>query len=328
MTAPRARGAGLPFDPLRHTLYGYRDLFDDFDLADPDSYASCSDTAILSYFVRYGKNPTRDSRAATLEALHDNSLSLATQRLLASGRKVIAVMGGHAMVRGTPPYNGVAHMAHELARRGFLLVSGGGPGAMEATHLGAAFSTQPIDHLDEALEELASQAALPPNAANLMGPRGQVDRGVARDLHRWLAPAMNIAERLGGARGESLGVPTWLYGFEPTTPFASHIAKYFQNSLREDGLIRYGTHGAIYAEGSAGTVQEIFQDAAQSFYGTVFVPMVFLSSPADPGQHFWESALPVRPLIEAMLGKNAGLKKILFTDSTPQAIEFLTDGQR
>ena len=34
-------------------------------------------------------------------------------------------------------------------------------------------------------------------------------------------------------RDGGLGIPTWLYGHEPTTPFARVIAKYFQNSIRE-----------------------------------------------------------------------------------------------
>lgn len=49
----------------------------------------------------------------------------------------MAIMGGHAMSRGDYVYPGqVAEMARSLARSGFLVVSGGGPGAMEATHLG------------------------------------------------------------------------------------------------------------------------------------------------------------------------------------------------
>jgi hypothetical protein len=54
--------------------------------------------------------------------------------------------------------------------------------------------------------------------------------------------------------GESLAVPTWYYGQEPTTPFATKIGKYFQNSLREDGLITIAAHGIIFAQGKAGTL--------------------------------------------------------------------------
>ena len=43
--------------------------------------------------------------------------------------------------------------------------------------------------------------------------------------------------------GESLGVPTWVYVDEPTTGFATHIAKYFTNSIREDGLLAIARSG-------------------------------------------------------------------------------------
>ena len=135
---------------------------------------------------------------------------------------------------------------------------------------------------------------------------------------------MAIAEELGAGIGPSLGVPTWLYGHEPTTPFATHSAKYFQNSIREDGLVTMGVQGIIYAEGSAGTIQEIFQDAAQNYYDT-FSPMVFLSGAAAPGEHYWEKKLPVRPLIEALLGSKSGYPgKVLFTDSVDETVAFLT----
>jgi len=64
----------------------------------------------------------------------------------------------------------------------------------------------------------------------------------------------------------SIGIPTWLYGHEPPAPFAIHIAKYFANSVREDGLLTIAKHGVIFAPGSAGTTQEIFQDATQNHY--------------------------------------------------------------
>ena len=117
-------------------------------------------------------------------------------------------------------------------------------------------------------------------------------------------------------------MPTWLYGYEPTTPFATYSAKYFQNSVREDGLVTIASVGIVYAEGSAGTVQEIFQDASQNYYGS-FCPMVFLSAPAKPGKHYWEERLPVRALIEALLGTRPGFHKVLFTDNRNDVVSFL-----
>lgn len=159
---------GLPFDPLRQGLYSAHDLFGDVSLEDPDSYASCADIQVLSYFVKFGKNPTTEAAASTVEALHDNSISLATQRVLATHERVVAVMGGHKMIRGSTAYRNVALLAWELAREGFLLASGGGPGAMEATHLGALFASRDVSDVSAAIEELQTDAKLPESAE----PRG------------------------------------------------------------------------------------------------------------------------------------------------------------
>lgn len=98
--------------------------------------------------------------------------------------------------------------------------------------------------------------------------------------------------------GTSIAIPTWLYGHEPPTPLATSFAKYFENSIREDGLLAVAHHGVLYARGSAGTIQEIFQDAAQNYYKSVnyFSPMVFL----DFGE-YWSVKRPVKLMLEGIL---------------------------
>jgi hypothetical protein len=89
-----------------------------------------------------------------------------------------------------------------------------------------------------------------------------------------------------GVPGVSLAIPTWVYGSEPTTPFASAYAKYFQNSIREETLITEGRTGVLYAKGGGGTLREIFQDVELNFYvrnAEAFTPMIFV----DPDL-FWE----------------------------------------
>nr|WP_238449112.1 hypothetical protein [Micromonospora sp. 4G55] len=46
-------------------------------------------------------------------------------------------MGGHAVPRGSVPYRMAAVLGWELARADRLVVTGGGPGVMEAANLGA-----------------------------------------------------------------------------------------------------------------------------------------------------------------------------------------------
>ena len=66
--------------------------------------------------------------------------------------------------------------------------------------------------------------------------------------------------------GRSLSIPTWFYGHEPTNVFATDIAKYFSNALREDTLLNRCRGGVVYLPGQAGTVQEIFQAVTENFY--------------------------------------------------------------
>jgi hypothetical protein len=67
-----------------------------------------------------------------------------------------------------------------------------------------------------------------------------------------------------GLRCSPVAVATWRYDGEPISQFATHIAKLFQNSVREDGLPSIADAGVAYFEGSFGTLQEILQDLAQN----------------------------------------------------------------
>ena len=119
----------------------------------------------------------------------------------------------------------------------------------------------------------------------------------------------------------SLGVPTWLYGHEPATPFATHIAKYFDNSTREDTILTMSKGGVIFSPGSAGTMQEIFQDAVQNHYLSFGYasPMIFL------GKDFWTEEMPVYRLMQYLIdkGKYNNLKLSL-TDSINETVRIIS----
>ncbi|MCR5818681.1 MAG: LOG family protein [Prevotella sp.] len=130
--------------------------------------------------------------------------------------------------------------------------------------------------------------------------------------HKWMSSALGIMARYPQTRYESLGIPTWLYGHEPSTPLATHIAKFFENSVREDVILSIAVGGIIYTPGSAGTLQEIFQDAEQNHYLSMGVssPMIFLD------KHFWTEEVPVYSLIKHLLqkGKYQNLQLTLTDD--------------
>jgi predicted Rossmann-fold nucleotide-binding protein len=308
------------FRPLRETLYSPEELAAGFDPARPASYAEMMDFRIYRQYIAAGRSQPDDYFTAMMQALHDNSITLATHEYLAeSSAKAVGIMGGHELARGSAAYQKIARLAYQLARRGFTLLSGGGPGAMEATHLGALLRHGSPQDLEEAIALLATQPLLPDNLQNVIGPGGAVDDALVVAAHAWTLPAARIMMRIKNP-GESVAIPTWLYGHEPTTLLATHIAKYFQNSIREDGLLAVATHGVIYSEGGAGTLQEIFQDANQNFYRVFgnFSPMTFY------GVDYWTRQIPAVAVLQALFKPDDFAQRVLVTDDPDQIIQFLT----
>ena len=178
--------------------------------------------------------------------------------LMESARPVVGIMGGSRTLASDRNYRRVVELAASLTQRGYLVVGGGGLGIMEAANLGAYLADRSDAERHDAVQELAQMP------------------GYAADEAGYLQVAVGIRERFAPG-GESLAIPTWVSEGEPISQFASHIAKYFSNSIREDGMLAVATAGIVFAPGDAGTMQEIFQDAAQNAY-KVFgrSPMVFL----------------------------------------------------
>jgi predicted Rossmann-fold nucleotide-binding protein len=301
--------AELPFRPYRHGLYSVEELYEGFDPAVPGSFwEHARDSRIYAYYeaLRRRAEPLPIMETLAMR-LHDHAVENALADLLFHGpdgpRKVVAIMGGHAMRRDQPIYREVAALARGLARAGYFVATGGGPGAMEAGNLGAYLAA----HDDAALDEAVSLLA------------GDIDYA----SHRYLELAVRVRDRWPrpDGVGESLAVPTWFYGHEPSNLFASHVAKYFANSVREDGLLAIAGHGVIYAPGSAGTVQEVFMDACQNHYGTfpLISPMVLL------GVTHWTERLPVWPLLQAMSVGKPWAALIGLCDRGEEALAFLRD---
>ena len=54
-----------------------------------------------------------------------------------TGRRMVGVMGGHAVGRDEELYRRIAVLGRTFTRAGYTIATGGGPGAMEAANLGA-----------------------------------------------------------------------------------------------------------------------------------------------------------------------------------------------
>lgn len=292
---------GLPFEPYRARLYDCAELYEGFDPARPESYEQTLDGRVYRHFCDSGRSEPPSILETLARRLHDHAITDALEELI-QGRKVVAIMGGHSMERGSEGYRTVARIGRALTRRGFFVATGGGPGAMEAAHLGAYLVTRGDEDLERALELLAE-------APTFTHPE-------------WLARAFDVLAELPLAAearrvSQSLGIPTWAYGHEPPNPFATHVAKYFANSVREDGLLTIARHGVVFSPGSAGTLQEIFQDACQNHYTTAGVvsPMVFL------GEQFWTEHRPVVPLLRKLAEDRPWARYVSVTDSAEDVVQ-------
>ncbi|GAA3020599.1 LOG family protein [Actinokineospora globicatena] len=292
---------GLPYEVYRSRLYTPAELFEGFDATQPETYALTPDARIYQHTQEQGHPP--DPLHALAERLHDHGISEALDDVLTG--MPVAVMGGHALTRDSEGYRGAVELGVQLGQAGFTVLTGGGPGAMEAVPLGVRLADK--SGVDDALAVLAS--------APRFGSGRSVDPA---EIGRWLAAGLAV-DLPTGDQPRTIGLPTWFYGHEPPNPFCELHAKYFENSVREEGLLTVATGGIIYTPGSAGTVQEVFQDYTQNHYGSVgpAAPMVFL------GERFWTEEVPAAPLVRELAKGRPAERWILVTDDAAEAVAFL-----
>ncbi len=294
---------GLPFRSFRSGLYDADELYANYVPGDHASYEQTLDA--LAYASHKQTAADLNVVATLAERIHDHAIDNALHQHLArrGTDSVVAIMGGHGLTRTDDAYVQVAHLGRALTASGFYIATGGGPGAMEAANLGAWMSAHPAEALVEALDVLAGAATFNP-------------------VGEWLDAAFEVRARWprpDQSQGASLGVPTWHYGHEPPNVFATEIAKYFANSIREDGLLAVALAGVVFAPGSAGTIQEVFQDAAQNHYESFgkASPMVFLDV------DYWTTVKPVYPVLRELAAGRAYGEVLAAFDDVASIVEYL-----
>jgi predicted Rossmann-fold nucleotide-binding protein len=293
------RFEGLPYNPYRAKLYTWQELMEGYNPYNDQSL----DYQIYQHFMHQGRfNP--NIREALAQRIHDHAIDDALRDFLEfnkagmTKRKGVGFMGGHGMPRTDPAYRKVAQAARKLTREGYFVISGGGPGIMEAANFGAYMADTSEDEFEEALEILGNVPLF-------------------RQIG-YIAQSYEVLKK-HPTGCESLAVPTWFYGHEPTNLFATHIAKYFSNSIREDGLLAISLFGVIYAPGSAGTTQEIFMDATQNHYGSFgyYSPMIFF------GKKRYQIDTLLYPLVRQLAWGRKYADMLFITDEPDEIVEFI-----
>lgn len=262
----------LPFEMFPRKLYTIHDLYDYFDPSIPNSYKNSTDYEIYSHFVDHQRKQTLSTFLQVTENIHDASMEIALSEYIKEfdEKKIIGVMGGHKVARNNPEYLKVARVSKQLSENGYIMVSGGGPGMMEATHLGAWFSGRNDSELIEAISILSEAPYFTDE--------------------KWLVQSYHVMEKYTPLKKQiSLSVPTWVHGHEPPNPFAGKIAKFFSAATRQEVLIQITKGGIIFSRGSAGTLREIFQTVEQNHYNLWDnnYPMLFLD------KEYWNETIPV-----------------------------------
>ena len=277
---------GSPVDVYRAGLYGPHELYD------TEAYAGSLDARAYAW----SRQPsTVDLTLA--QALHDRAVDGALATWVET-RRLVGVMGSHALPRGEPAYAAAARLGRALGAR-LVVATGGGPGAMEAANLGAYLSAEPSEVLDDAVALLARAPGFWP-------------------VDPWLSAAFDVLDRWRHGV-ESLGIPTWHYGHEPPNPFATSIAKYFRNATREAILLEVCDAGIVFLPGSAGTVQEIFQDACENYYAdeSSVAPMVLV------GRDHWTREVPAWPALRRLAAGRPMEDHVHLVDHVAEAVELI-----
>lgn len=268
----------VPFDAYRAHLYTASELYAGLE----SRYEDTTDALIYAWataanHTRTGGTSVHDNLAM---ALHDAAIDDALAEFV-DDRRIVGVMGGHAVDRGLPAYADAVGLGKSLAEAGCTVATGGGPGAMEAANLGATLAGAAATEVSDVLARIAEVPTFRPSITD------------------WARAGFKATDR---SNDLSLGVPTWFYGHEPPNPFCTRIAKYFRNAIREDVLLHICNAGIVFLPGAAGTVQEVFAAACENYYAPPSKQVDFVLV----GRQHWTEELPVWPLLVRLAASSPG----------------------
>jgi hypothetical protein len=215
-------GSGRLYNPGRDSLYTVDELMAGYE---SDAPMQSLDSRLAAHALASGVPPA-DVEEAIAQVVHDQGVDQAMRAFVAAsvaqGRQIVGVMGGASTPRDAPAYRLAAETAKALSDAGFLVATGGGLGIMEAGNLGAYFAGHRLEDLHAAIDELKRCPTYREHEAE------------------YIDTARLITTRQA-AGSPNLAVATWRYDEEPISQFATHIAKLFQNSVREPGTAAHAS---------------------------------------------------------------------------------------
>lgn len=282
-----------PFDPYRFQAYSATELFDRTPVA------RCLDTTIQNW---QKARATPAPLATTLAmALHDRTLTDALEAMHLVADRGVGIMGGPGMRRDQPEFLEIARLGALMTEQGAVVLTGGGPGAMEAANLGVRFAHR-REELPTACAQLAGVPSFHP------------------DIDAWVSSALEVCARWAADEDvTSLGVPAWGSGLEPTHACATHIAKFFCAAHREAAVLHRCRGGLVFFPGAAGTVQQILRATTSDpdSAGEDPVPLILVD------RAYWTTTLPVWPLLAALVREGRMQAPIHLVDQPAEVLGLL-----
>lgn len=298
--------ADIPFDIMPRSLYTAESLYDRYVIGRPETLADCYDTKASEEYHRQLKE-SLDGKADKFACeIHDYFISnnLVKELSVFDRDLVVGFMGGHAVKRDDREYCEAAVLGKMLSEKGYIVLTGGGPGVMEAGNLGASMAGYPEEALQDALDILSEA----PDTKN--GPA-------------WLDAALKVRMKYPVLSGvATIGVPTWKYSEEPNNIFATGIAKYFDDSVRETALLRESYGGIVVFKGGAGTIMEIFKKCEDNNYRTYGDPSPLVLK----GRVFWQDTIEIDRFIRnTMRNKVINGSMMNIVDTVEEAFSIICD---
>jgi predicted Rossmann-fold nucleotide-binding protein len=277
-----------PVDVYRSHLYTAEELYDE------KPYMRSLDGRAFAWSQTRG-----NADDALARSLHDHAIDEALTAWI-ERKHLVGVMGGHAAYRGDAEYAEAARLGHALGAH-YVVATGGGPGAMEAANLGCYLADSHVSRVTDAVAALAEVPTFRPS------------------VDEWLRPALEVCDVVAEPH-DSLGIPTWHYGHEPSNVFATGIAKYFRNATREAILLEVCDVGIVFLPGAGGTVQEVFQDACENYYAdeSSVAEMVLV------GRAYWTETLPAWPLLRSLSRGRPMEARVHLVDHVDEVAAILT----
>jgi predicted Rossmann-fold nucleotide-binding protein len=327
------------------SLYTVEKLFEGFNPEVPVSYQSTFDWKTYEEYKSlyedefHTKNPSKTKNQIEFlkkkklqECLHDYWLGVELKKYvnslngpssLSSCQEclgIIGFMGGHTVPRDSKLYFEVAKMARALTREKYFIVTGGSQGIMEAANLGAWLA--PLD-----------DSALPEAIKSMILPKGTLNHDDLFFETSWKLRQKTLSLYKKEER-KSLGVSTWHYHNEKTNIFATDIAKFFNNAMREEILLRICRQGIIFFEGSLGTVEEIFSATVQNHHYTsekkrpiiLFNKEYWNPKPNSDGD-YPENTKPVWPLLLTLAQQAHFENRVAIVSCIQEAVDMIKNCQ-